>query len=43
MQLRRTKTEPRKQDVGKRRASLVGQVSQARGEANTRSKATKAP
>lgn len=38
MQLRRTKIEPKEQDIGKRRASLVGQASPARGEATTRRK-----
>ena len=36
MQLRRTKIEPKEQDIGKRRASLARQVSPARGKATTR-------
>ena len=43
MQLREIKIKPKEQDIGKRRASLAGQASPARGEATTRSKATEAP
>ena len=43
MQLRGTKIEPKEQDIGKRRASLAGQASPARGEATTRSKQPRLP
>ena len=43
MQFRGTKIEPEEQDIGKRRASLAGQASPARGEATTRSKESKLP
>ena len=36
MQPRETKIKPEEQDIGKRRASLAGQASPARGEATTR-------
>ena len=43
MQLRRTKIEPKEQDIGKRRASLARQVSPARGKATTRSRQPEHP
>ena len=38
MQIRGTKIKPEKQDIVKRKASLAGQASPARGKATTRSK-----
>ena len=43
MQLRGTKIEPKEQDIGKRRASLAGQVSPARGKATTKSEQSRLP
>ena len=43
MQLRGTKIKPEEKDIGKRRASLAGQASPARGEATTRSKQPRLP
>ena len=43
MQLKEIEIEPKEQDIGKRRASLAGQVSPARGEATTRTKRPRLP
>ena len=43
MQLRGIKIKPEEQDIGKRRASLVGQASPARGEATARSRQPRHP
>ena len=43
MQIRGTKIKPEDQDIGKRRASLAGQASPARGEATTRTKQPRLP
>ena len=43
MQFRGTKIKPEEQDIGKRRASLAGQVSPARGEATTGSRQPRYP
>ena len=43
MQLREIEIEPKEQDIGKRRASLAGQASPARGQATTRSKQPRLP
>ena len=43
MQIRETKIEPEKRDITKRKASLTGQSSLARGEATPRSKRPKRP
>ena len=43
MQLKETKDELKKQYITKRRASLAGQASPARGKATTRSKQSRLP
>ena len=43
MQLGEIEIEPKEQDIGKRRASLAGQASPARGQATTRSKQPRLP
>ena len=43
MQVGEIKIEPKEQDISKRRASLAGQASPARGQATTRSKQPRLP
>ena len=43
MQIGRAKIKPEKQDIVKRKASLAGQASPARGQATTRSKQPRLP
>ena len=43
MQLGEIEIEPKEQDIGKRRASLAGQASPAKGQAPTRSKQPRLP
>ena len=43
MQIGEIKIEPKEQGIGKRRASLAGQASPARGQATTRSKQLRLP
>ena len=43
MQLKEIEIEPKEQDIGKRKASLPGQASPARGQATTRSKQPRLP